>query len=362
MSWLSDFLFGAKVEAPPLAEQLKEIADAYTQYGPKLFEALNAAQTQGAQNDYKTSVELDPKYAQLQTDLLNQYGPGLAAAQGRTNTVTGNDAAALEQQLIRQYGPDTARAILATTEAADPRATAAKNELANLYSQFTSRLSPELSGSELAGINRSIAQQNPNQNGSTLETIKNAQLFGDKGASKLEQFGRETAQAASLIPALSSGVNPFAVSGLGKSSSDSTGSIVNSLVNKDITDPNGPNALTGSLAGLRENANNIDALNRDRGFLQAWVRGTEGLKNVGSAVGDFAKAFAMCYIAREVFGLFDPRWVMFRDWLNSPDAPERLRDWYTKNGQRVALWLQNRPETKVKIKNLMISKIYGQLR
>lgn len=348
---IGDFLFGKKAKAPPLDVQLQLIADAYKKVGPDLFAAVSATEKAQAQSDFDSAKQFGPQYAQLQTELQDKYGPLLAASQAKSTAVSGNAAAELEQQLIKQYGPDTAKAILATVQAADPNGTAAREKIKGLFDTYTQSLSPELNGSERAEINRSLAQQNPYQTGSQLETIRNAQTFGDAGTKKLAAFGEGAARAASLLPAVSSGINPFSVSTLGRDSTNTSASIVDKLTNKGFNDSGTAMGVnnTNQLFGLQNQANAIDASNKDRGFLQAWTRFTQGLGNLGSAVSSFSAA---CYIAREVFGPTDSRWLQFRAWLLL-DASPRLRDWYLANGERVADWLRTRPQTKLKIRKMM---------
>lgn len=355
MSWLSDFLFGSKAEAPPIGDQIKSVAEAYAKYGPQLFDSIAAAEKQQAATDFDSAKTYSPQYAALEAQLQNEFGPQIAAAQAKSAAVSGNAAAGLEQQLIKQYGPETAKAILATVESADPRGVDAKNKLKSLYDTYTANLSPTLNGSETAAINRSLAQQNPNQVGSQLETIANAQTFGNAGTAKLQQFGEGAARAASLIPSISSGVNPFSVSTLGRDSSNSSASIVDKLTNNQYNASGQAIGVNGTnqLFGLQNQANAIDATNKDRGFLQAWTRGMAGLSSAASAAANFSAA---CWIAREVFGFTNPQWLLFRRWLFANASP-RLLSWYIKNGPRVAVWLRNRPATKLKIRTMMLEVI-----
>lgn len=366
MSWLGDFLFGKASHAPTIEAQFKDLAESYAKHGPKMFEALAAQERAQAGVDYQLANQYAPQYIALETALQNQYGPGLAAAEAQSNAVTGNAAAKLEQALISQYGPVTARAILATQQAADPSGTAAKGRLEGLFNTYVSNLSPELNGSEIAGINRSLAQQNPYQVGSQLETIKNAQTFGDKGTAKLAAFGEGAARAASLLPAVSTGVQPFNVSTLGRGATDSSLSIVDKLLGKDLTSAgaaSGTNTVN-QLFGFGNLREQIAAGNKDRGFLQAWTRFGSGLKDYTASADNATQAVSNlygggiggCHIAREVFGLTDPRWLQFRSWLFS-DASPRLREWYLLNGPRVAIWLRKRPQTKQRIMKMMMEVI-----
>ncbi len=63
-----------------------------------------------------------------------------------------------------------------------------------------------------------------------------------------------------------------------------------------------------------------------------------------------------CWIAREVYGESNPKWMMFREWLFNK-APEWFKLWYLINGEQVAEWLKDKPEMKAKIRLFMDSKV-----
>lgn len=60
----------------------------------------------------------------------------------------------------------------------------------------------------------------------------------------------------------------------------------------------------------------------------------------------------VCWVAREVYGQYDPRWVVFRSWLLGP-APSWLRGAYIRFGERFALWIADKPNVKRVIRFLM---------
>ena len=71
------------------------------------------------------------------------------------------------------------------------------------------------------------------------------------------------------------------------------------------------------------------------------------------AVGGVAKAFVpTCWVAREVYGVDNINWVIFRNWLLN-DAPSMLREFYIENGERFAEFISNKPSFKNIIRSLM---------
>jgi len=73
---------------------------------------------------------------------------------------------------------------------------------------------------------------------------------------------------------------------------------------------------------------------------------TSNLMSLGAA------GAGACAIAREVYGIESPRWVLFRDWLFS-DAPRWLNRWYIRHQYRVAAWLRDKPRAKRMVRFFM---------
>jgi len=59
-----------------------------------------------------------------------------------------------------------------------------------------------------------------------------------------------------------------------------------------------------------------------------------------------------CWVAREVYGDNDPRWLLFRAWLLT-DAPDWLRDLYAAHGEDFAAWIHDKPLVKAAVRVLM---------
>jgi len=60
----------------------------------------------------------------------------------------------------------------------------------------------------------------------------------------------------------------------------------------------------------------------------------------------------MCWVAREVYGCDNPRWLLFRHWLLT-EAPPWLRNLYASHGEAFAIWLRDKPLAKFGIRFLM---------
>ena len=79
---------------------------------------------------------------------------------------------------------------------------------------------------------------------------------------------------------------------------------------------------------------------------------------VGGIAGGLGTAFGgkMCWVAREVYGSHNPRWVMFRNWMLG-ESPSWFRILYMNFGERFARFIKDKPRLKARIRKWMDSKI-----
>jgi len=86
-----------------------------------------------------------------------------------------------------------------------------------------------------------------------------------------------------------------------------------------------------------------------------WRRvGTTWVPN-GRRDGPFANGNlqgGFCWVAREVYGDNDYRWLLFRDWLIN-DSPRWLLWLYAARGERFAAWIRSKPLLKCAVRRLM---------
>ena len=65
-----------------------------------------------------------------------------------------------------------------------------------------------------------------------------------------------------------------------------------------------------------------------------------------------------CWVARDVYGDQNPKWLLFRAWLLT-EAPIWLRDLYAAHGEDFAAWIHDKPLVKAAVKALMDRVIEG---
>lgn len=80
--------------------------------------------------------------------------------------------------------------------------------------------------------------------------------------------------------------------------------------------------------------------------------GGGGMQNQGMGIGGAPGGNPFCWVAREVYGVHDPRWLEFRGWMTW-QAPRWLQDVYATHGERIAGWLHERPVAKAAVRSVM---------
>jgi len=77
---------------------------------------------------------------------------------------------------------------------------------------------------------------------------------------------------------------------------------------------------------------------------------------VGGLLGKVAPFGLICWVAREVYGNDNPKWLQFREWMLTK-ASDNLRNFYIKNGEKIAESIRNKPIIKAIIRKWMDGKI-----
>jgi hypothetical protein len=96
-----------------------------------------------------------------------------------------------------------------------------------------------------------------------------------------------------------------------------------------------------------------NAANSIPAYLNAGANLFGSAARVGSAV---APGGFFCWVAREVYGADNPKWLQFREWMLTK-ASDNLRNFYAEYGERIAESIRNKPKIKSIIRKWMDSKI-----
>ena len=84
-------------------------------------------------------------------------------------------------------------------------------------------------------------------------------------------------------------------------------------------------------------------INYQGAMAQANASKSSGMMDFAGSIGS---AMIMCWVAREVYGIENPKWLEFREWMLN-DAPSRLRNLYLKYGERFAKFISKATVVRV---------------
>jgi hypothetical protein len=123
-------------------------------------------------------------------------------------------------------------------------------------------------------------------------------------------------------------------------------------------DQNIPVALTQAFNDLYRSQSNYQASTYGAQVgAQAQVASAYSTPNYINAVGGlFGTGGVFCWVAREVYGEDNPKWLQFREWMLTK-ASDNLRNFYAEYGERIAESIRNKPKIKSIIRKWMDSKI-----
>lgn len=299
--------------------------------------------------------------AQLMLDLFNQYGPQLNAVGSEITRRNALSQAETDRQVLAGPGKGLVEQALETAKIYDPEYFALREQGAGAISDLLNNvnLNEGLSSVERDEIAKGLVREGqqrgtPNAPSNT-EIVGNAMQYGQAGRNRLiENEGRlsKALQTASqFMPFTKSGVDVFQVA-TGKPSTPNQGA--NQFTG--INTPNSQNqfGLAGNMfgqAGQMASANKQIAA-QEKDWLDNFVQFTEGLSNIGNTIGSFAGGAIACWVAREVYGITNPKWIMFRRWLLT-QSPDWFRGLYMAYGPKFAEFIHNKPMIKTIVRDFM---------
>lgn len=276
--------------------------------------------------------------------LRSQANPNLFGANGSlnayTNAATGNLQNAQNiQNSAGNLSPEDVR----NSQQAAREAWAARGLV----------MSPGAVGAEIlnrSNLTQQRQQQAFNNTNTALGTMQGAvqtnaaNQFDPFGAILGAQYGQQTNNAGSnqnlfgQAAGMSSGAygNQFAQNAFNPYntySNDVYGSNFNAANAQYISGQNNAAALQG--ANTQSNAV----------LVSNFLNMLSGLRASGAFGGS-------CWVAREVFGDSNVRWIQFRHWMLNL-APRRFRDLYLKHGEQFAAWLKQNPAEKAAVREFM---------
>lgn len=169
----------------------KKLTNALAAFAPKAIQALTGQTGDTANSLLAAEQQVAPGYREL-------YGQDALAASQAEAAVAGGPGAELVG-LADKYQRQL-----------DPEYYAQRSVINEALNKYLGGYNPyELSETETAQLARGInATEGPGVP-SNMKTIKNAQVFGDAGTKRWQNFGNAITQASTAIPALKSGISGF---------------------------------------------------------------------------------------------------------------------------------------------------------
>ena len=352
---------GAQLKPDKTAMRMSDLTQGFVNTYPYFQQAAMGGIVPTAQATLAAQQATAPGLNELMLQLYKQYGPQLnqvgsdIARQNQTNQAS-TDAA-----VMAGPGRDVVSNALELAKMYDPEYFSTRDVTANRIGDLlrSIQLGGALSGSERAEISRAQAQEGARRGNynapSNLDTVANAMQFGQAGRNReiqnQNQLGQAIQASTAFLPASRTGFDTFtAATGKGQTANTGESKFAGIQTPDTSTSAGLASNFLNATTGLKTNELQIAANKKD--WLDQFSQFTGGL---GSAVGAVGGAM-MCWVAREVYGENNPKWMQFRQWLIL-NAPTKLLAWYMKNGERFAKKISNKPNIKHAIRNWMDSKI-----
>lgn len=321
--------------------------EAMTKYYPALIDALNAKVGPTAMAQLEADRAVSPGYAQLTADIYKQQAPEMARVAAGAQDITDKAASARELDLARTTGRELVSEADAAQRVLDPEFYKTRENLGGAMEKYLKASDPTLNETELEAMRRGIGRTSFNP-GSAMDTAVNAMNFGQMGRDKVNSYGAAIGQVAQSIPAMRSGISGFEVAtrrNIGANTGENRiGTAKEGTGQQAYT--SGNNFMNG-IFGLKQ-----QEMSQQKSLLD----NVSGWTQVGGQmIGAVGKGL-MCWVAREVYGEDNPKWLFFRHWLYS-EAPAWFFNLYMNFGRAFAGFISDKPFIKSIIRRWMDSKI-----
>lgn len=334
-------------ERQTVTESMGDILKAVERYYPGTIRSVNTTLTPTAEAQLAADRAVSPGYAELTSDIFKEYGPENARTEAEIENIANQAASERELSLAKGTGRELVSEADAAQRSLDPEAYKTREELSDAITKYLGASDPTLNEAENEAIRRGVGRTSFNPQ-SAIDTAGAAQQFGDKFREKTALFGDAISRVAAAVPAMQSGISGFEVAtrrAVGSTGQDRT-----------------PQATTNAGNNTYDLANNF--MNQAGQIQQTrMAKQKSAMDNVGQGMemgGRFVGAIGAgigCWVAREVFGQQDIRWILFKEYLQK-DAPKWFYNLYMRFGERFAQWIANKPILKNVIRKLMLRRIY----
>lgn len=363
---------------PAFAQAQQDIATLEARFAatPRQIDRTTTRRTgRGRSQRQRTTTERvsNPEYQRIQEELNQQRArlesmspttetegtPGLFDLLEEQSTRAGD---LQREQLQLQRASDVgalqefAPQVVEAYRAADPYST----NLADMASRQAETLYAESEG-ELSPERRRLAEQAARQASAARGRL------GDQSSIATELLGREQFRSGLRSEARQAGGQAFGMQRnmagdvgmtiLGRpSASIGLGGQVLGQAQTGAAGPMGPQLFdpnVGVNMALQQRGQDVTFQGMQA---QAQAAESAGIMGAVGQIGGAALPLMFCWVAREVYGVENPRWIDFRKWMLN-ESPSWFRKLYLKYGERFAQFISNKPRLKSIIRQWMDNRI-----
>ena len=331
---------------------------ALQEFAPQVVEAYRAA------DPYSTGLaELSSSRA---LDMA-QAGPSAAEQQLAAMGMSLSDLSPTEQEaILSQRGMEFAASTGELTALEQRRAQQSARQASQsrgremdqsaLYGEMQSRMAEEMQkqereiamGAELLGQQAGLRSARLGQGAGMLTGSENL---------KLQRFNQEQAALGSAFAQNRQLAGDVGMTLLGRpSASIGLGGQMLGQAQQGAAGPMGPQLFdpnVGINMALQQRGQDVTFQGMQA---QAKAAGQAGMMEAAGSVASAALPLMMCWVAREVYGIDNPKWLEFRKWMLN-DSPSWFRNLYIKYGERFAGFISKKPRVKSIIRKWMNTKI-----
>lgn len=310
-------------------------SNAFLNANPGLRSALDRAESMSGPQANPAMDQLNQRVLGQQPSRISQLlEGGVVNGLSADGSLTSAEMRAAEQQVRAAYA---ARGMAMSPQAISAEAqnrlvSQRQRQLENL--QMAQSVNSQLIGERQMGINNLGQLAQLNQANTAADRSWQAQLVGLRQATASDPF-----QAILGRPSVAF-QQAQGYGGMGMASTQAAGP---ALFNPE-------SSYANNIYGGNQQAENAAraATAANKSAITGALIGAAG--TVGGA------SILKCWVAREVYGVSNPKWLVFRHWLET-SAPVWFHDLYVKHGEKFAAWISNKPIIKRAIRRWMDGRI-----
>jgi hypothetical protein len=308
----------------------------------------------------EAEAEFRPQYTALELEDMNTLLSGMGDTKGLIELLgdVGREGAKITQEslaeqrkqdveALREFAPQVVQAY----KEADPESAELQQMAMDRARRAQQRATGPLSFEEQRGIEQGVLSQfgasdaMAKQSQIALEQALGRRQYTQQLEDRASQAGQQAfSMSRAMAGDLGSAILGRPSSGLmlGQGLLGQSQQIAGQPVGPQMFDPN-----TGINMAMQQRAQDMELMGAQAQASASRSAGTMGM--LGSLGGAL---IGLCWVAREVYGTQDNRWVVFREWVIHK-SPQWFKMWYLENGEEFAEFIKGKKLIKSVIKFFM---------